>query len=232
MYGLYRPAPGFTLAVPGCDRYAPHNANRMCGIGEVELLEDPHVSNMAAQRAYRDMASIQRWLGDVRFVVKALRHESLPVRKRISAPVTIIRAEACRDPLPSVDVAFCMYFCHHLRPADVVQLIRNLSRSCRRFILFDLVRHPLPLALFRMFVAPLICETDAEDGRHSIRGSYTPAEMHKLASEARAGSPAIFELRVVPLWFHQVLDIRFRPCEYEALRMAPLRPVEDPCPGW
>jgi hypothetical protein len=33
----------------------------------------------------------------------------------------------------------------------LLDLIRNVGRSCRRFILLDLVvRHPLPLALFRL----------------------------------------------------------------------------------
>jgi SAM-dependent methyltransferase len=233
-------------------------------IDEIELLEDPRVPDTAAARAYRDMESIHRWLGDVRFVIDALRREPLPVRKvldvgcgpglvlhRISralevealgvdvkprkticAPVKIIRANACRDSLPRADVAFCMNLCHHLSPPDVVRLIRNVSRSCRRFILLDLVRHPLPLALFRVFVAPLICRMDAEDGRRSIRRSYTAAEMRAMTEEALAGSPATFKIRVAPLWFRQVIDIRYRPWEYEGLRSAPLHAVEDACPGW
>jgi SAM-dependent methyltransferase len=171
-------------------------------IDEVELLENPRVPDAVAARAYRDMASIHHWLGNVRFVVDALRREPLPVRtvldvgcgpglvlyrisralevealgvdvrprKKISAPVKIIRADACRDSLPRADVAFCMNLCHHLSPSDVVRLIRNLSRSCRRFIMLDLVRHPLPPMLFRVFVAPIILR----DGRARRPPLYPP----------------------------------------------------------
>jgi SAM-dependent methyltransferase len=235
----------------------------MYRIDEVELLEDPGVPDPVAARAYQDMASIHRWLGDVRLVMNALRGEPLPVRKvldvgcgpghilhrisraldaeaigvdvrprkKISSPVKIIRADACHEPLPRADVAFCMYLCHHLSPPDVVRLIRNLSRSCRRFIMLDLVRHPLPLMLFRTFVAPIICKMDAEDGRRSLRRSYTPAEMQELTAEALAGSPATFEIRVAPFWLRQVIDIRYRPCEYEGLRAPSRQAVEDPCLG-
>ena len=120
-------------------------------------------------------------------VSRALEVEALGVdargRKKISAPVKVIRADACRGSLPRADVAFCINLCHHLTPSDVVRFIRNLSRSRRRFILLDLVRHPLALMLFRIFVAPIICEIDAQDGHRSIRRSYTPAEMQELTTD-------------------------------------------------
>ena len=73
---------------------------------------------------------------------------------------------------------------------------------------------------------------DAEDGRRSIRRSYTPAEMRELTSEALAGSPATFEIQVAPFWLRQVIDIRYRSCDYEGRRVGRLQAVEDPCPGW
>ena len=66
----------------------------------------------------------------------------------ISAPVPIVKADAVRDPLPSAEIAFSMCLGHHLSEDDLAGLIRNVGRFCRRFILLDLVRHPLPLALF------------------------------------------------------------------------------------
>ena len=130
-------------------------------------------------------------------------------RPRVSALVPVVRADACFEPLPYADVAFCMHLCHHLAPAQVISLIRNVGRYCRRFILLDLVRHPVPLALFRLFVAPLICEVDAEDGRRSIRRAYTPAELREITAAALHGSDARFQLSVSPLRFRQVVDISY-----------------------
>jgi hypothetical protein len=130
-------------------------------------------------------------------------------RPAVAAPVPIVRADACRDRLPEADVTFCMHLGHHLSADDLVLMIRNVGRYSRRFILLDLVRHPLPLALFRMFVAPLICDINAEDGRRSIRRAYTPEELRQLAATALAGSGATFHLSVAPFYLRQVLDISY-----------------------
>jgi hypothetical protein len=65
----------------------------------------------------------------------------------------------------------------------------------------------LPLALFRLFVAPLICAIDAEDGQRSIRRSFTPVELRELTSSALAGTAGTFRLSVAPLHARQVMDI-------------------------
>ena len=126
----------------------------------------------------------------------------------IAAPVPIVKANAVHDPLPSVDVAFSMHLGHHLSEGDLVGLIRNVGRFCRRFILLDLVRHPLPLALFRLFIAPFVCRIDAEDGQRSIRRSYTPRELRRIGSSALAGAGA-FGLSVAPFYVRQVMDISY-----------------------
>ena len=130
-------------------------------------------------------------------------------RPGVSAPVRIVRANACLDPLPSADVAFCMHLGHHLSEDELILLIRNVGRYCRRFILLDLVRHSLPLTLFRLFVAPLVCAIDVADGKRSIRRSYTPHELRELANTALAGSEAKFRHSVAPLFVRQVLDISY-----------------------
>lgn len=127
----------------------------------------------------------------------------------IAAPVPILRANALCDPLPFADVAFCMHLGHHLQEGELVRLIRNVGRSCRRFILLDLVRHPLPLALFRMFIAPVVCAIDAEDGQRSIRRSYTPDELRGLTAHALSGTGGSFHLSVSPFHFRQVMDISY-----------------------
>ncbi|HWB85779.1 MAG TPA: methyltransferase domain-containing protein [Bryobacteraceae bacterium] len=130
-------------------------------------------------------------------------------RQAAAAAPHIIRADAVRDPLPCADVAFSMHLGHHLSESDLVSLIRNVGRCCRRFILLDLVRHPLPLALFRLFVAPLVSPIVAGDGQTSIRRSYTPAELGRLATSALAGSGGNFRHSVAPLYARQVIDISY-----------------------
>jgi SAM-dependent methyltransferase len=224
-----------------------------------EILEDPAIPDDVAARAYRDIAAIHRWLGDIRVVTRAIRRDPLPVRRvldlgcgtglvlhrvaratgveavgvdiqpraRVSAPVKIIRADACTAVLPPADLAFCMHLCHHLPPDGVVQLIRNVARSCRRLILLDLVRHPAPLALFRAFIAPLICPIDAEDGCRSIARSYTPQELRDLTSFALSGTVSTFRMRVAPLWCRQVVDIHYS--SVPAATPPPELPEEEAC---
>jgi SAM-dependent methyltransferase len=150
-------------------------------------------------------------------------------RPRISGPVPIVQADACFDPLPNADVAFCMCLCHHLTPEDLIRMIRNVGRYCRRFIMLDLVRHPLPLALFGMFVAPIICDVDAQDGRSSIRRSYTPAELRELTAVALEGSAAEFRSSVNPFRLRQVVDISYGPVESDLKSEVELTPERDQC---
>ena len=126
-------------------------------------------------------------------------------------PFPIWRADAIRDRLPQADVAFSMYLGHHLSEEDLVNLIRNVGRFCRRFILLDLVRHPLPLGLFRTFVAPFVCPIVFADGQTSIRRSYTRTEVKRIVSQALAGSNAVFRHSVAPLYVRQIIDISYSP---------------------
>jgi len=152
-----------------------------------------------------------------RLGVKVIGAEINP-HPSIAAPVPIIRADALHDPLPSAEVAFSMHLGHHLSERDLVKLIRNVGRFCRRFILLDLVRHPLPLALFRLFIAPFVCRIDAEDGQRSIRRSYTPVELRRIATSALAGTAGTFRLSVTPFYVRQVIDISYANREGEYRR--------------
>jgi SAM-dependent methyltransferase len=126
-------------------------------------------------------------------------------------PFPIWRADAVRDQLPQADVAFSMYLGHHLSEEDLVNLIRNVGRFCRRFILLDLVRHPLPLGLFRAFVAPFVCPIVFADGQTSIRRAYTRTEVGRIVSQALAGSNGVFRHSVSPLYIRQIIDISYSP---------------------
>src|SRR5215831_9407041 len=152
-------------------------------------------------------------------VVESIRHKlavdaiGVDLRPRVfpGTRVPIVQADAVRDPLPRADVAFSMHLGHHLSERDLIDLIRSVGRFCRRFILLDLVRHPLPLALFRVFVAPFLCPIDAEDGQRSIRRSYTPGELHELTACALAHTASTFRLSVAPCYLRQVVDISYAP---------------------
>jgi 2-polyprenyl-3-methyl-5-hydroxy-6-metoxy-1,4-benzoquinol methylase len=121
----------------------------------------------------------------------------------------IVAADGISDRLPTADVAFCMYLGHHLCERDLRRIIRNVGRSCRRFLLLDLIRHRLPLTVFKMFMAPLLCPIVATDGQRSIRRSYTPAELIRIAREALAGTRARFRHSTSPLYIRQILDITY-----------------------
>ena len=125
--------------------------------------------------------------------------------------VPIFVADATRDALPEADLAFSMNVGHHLCDGDLVALMRNVGRYCRRFVLLDLVRHWLPLTLFRMFMAPLLGTVAAFDGQVSIRRSYTPGELRELAAEAVDGTGARFRHSVSPFYIRQTVDIRYGP---------------------
>jgi SAM-dependent methyltransferase len=119
----------------------------------------------------------------------------------------IIAANAVTEALPEADLAVCSLFAHHLTPEENIALIRNVSRSCRRFLIHDLIRHPLPLALFTLFLCPLIGHEAAVDGRQSIRRAFTPEEFADLI---RIATPnARFTTDVSPIRSRQIIDIRF-----------------------
>jgi SAM-dependent methyltransferase len=130
-------------------------------------------------------------------------------RKSLHVRVPIVRADAVLDPLPGADVAFSMHLGHHLTESELANLIRNVGRYCRRFILLDVVRHPLPLALFRLFVEPFGSEIVVEDGKTSFRRSYTASELNQITASALAGSAATFRQSVGPFYLRQVIDISY-----------------------
>jgi SAM-dependent methyltransferase len=134
----------------------------------------------------------------------------LSPRLEIASSVPILRADAVRDPLPRADVAFSMHLGHHLQESELIDLIRNVGKYCRRFVLLDLVRHPLPLGLFRVFVAPFLCRIAALDGQTSVRRSYTPAELNRIVATALDGSGGRFRHAVAPFYTRQVIDISYR----------------------
>lgn len=125
----------------------------------------------------------------------------------LDSPVTILTGNAITSPLPPADVALAVCVAHHLSESDLIQLIQNVAHSCRRFIVLDLVRHWLPIALFRSFVCPFLGSINAQDGLTSLRRSYTPRELRSVVDQALQGSSAKVRYSVAPFYIRQVVDI-------------------------
>jgi 2-polyprenyl-3-methyl-5-hydroxy-6-metoxy-1,4-benzoquinol methylase len=204
-----------------------------------ELLEDPSLPEDVVAKAYRDLARTQRFLGNTSAIFRQLRKHRGPIhsvldigcgqgalleqiqqelgvdvigvdlRPAPSAPVPILTANAALDPLPAADVAISVCLVHHLSEAEAVNLIRNVSKSCRRLILLDLVRHWIPLTLFRVFVSPFLHRINAADGATSIKRAYTPRELRKIVDEAVKGTNARVNHTVAPFYTRQVIDIEW-----------------------
>ncbi len=123
--------------------------------------------------------------------------------------IPIVVADATADPLPCADAAVSVMMLHHLSDEQIVALIANAGRTVKRLICLDPVRHVLPLVLYTVFVCPLLSRVGALDGRQSIRRSFRPAELRVLAERATAGSGAVIDIWVSPIYARQILDIRW-----------------------
>lgn len=189
---------------------------------------------------HRDLNVVNTLMGNMRLLVERLRRHPPSnvldigcgsgalldeIRKRFGIAVTgvdlripahdpygvpIIAADATRDPLPQADTAITLLVIHHLSEDQVIALIRNVGRSCNRFICLDLVRHPLPMILFTTFICPFIHRPAALDGRQSIRRAFTGTELRSLTERALAGTGATFEHWVSPIYARQIVDIIYR----------------------
>jgi len=202
-------------------------------------MDSPEVAGPVLDRFHRDLKFINKCLGTFPTIERFIRADDRPVRRVLDIgcgggallaylrrrmgvevigvdqkppPTTaapVIEADAVTDKLPDADVAVCTLTAHHLTPEQIVALIRNVSRSARRFIIHDLIRHPLPLALFTVFLCPLIGKEAAADGKLSIRRAYTPEELTEIARAGVAGTNGRFMLDVSQFRSRQIVDIRF-----------------------
>ena len=109
--------------------------------------------------------------------------------------ITALRGDAFR--LPFVDGQFdyslCSLFTHHFKNADVVRILRELSRvSTRGIFVIDLHRHPVAYFFYttigRLFLHNRLIR---EDGALSILRSFTPEELLDLAQTAGLENPRV-----------------------------------------
>jgi SAM-dependent methyltransferase len=202
-------------------------------------MDAPDVAGPLLEKFHRDLKFLNNCLGTFPTIERLIRNDSRPVRRVLDigcgggalleylqrrtgvevigvdqkppamVGIPVIQADAVSEKLPDADVAVCTLTAHHLSPEQIIALIRNVSRSCGRFIIHDLVRHPLPLVLFTVFLCPLVGHEAAADGRLSIRRAYTPEEFAEMAQTAIADTKATFTSDVSPLRSRQIIDIRF-----------------------
>ncbi|HEV1285630.1 MAG TPA: methyltransferase domain-containing protein [Bryobacteraceae bacterium] len=207
-------------------------------VNVVELLEDPSLPEHVVAKAYRDLARTQCLLRNTAAIFRRLGKKPGKVldlgcgqgalleeiRDKLGVEVIgfdlrpapagssipILTGNAAVDPLPEADVAISICLAHHLSEDDVIGMIRNVSRSCRRLIVLDLVRHWMPLTLFRVFMSPFLHPINAADGITSIKRSYTPRELRAMVDEAVTGTNASVVHTVAPFYIRQVVEITWR----------------------
>jgi 2-polyprenyl-3-methyl-5-hydroxy-6-metoxy-1,4-benzoquinol methylase len=204
-----------------------------------ELLEDPSLPADVVAIAYRDLARTQRFLGNTRAIFRRLRNDrnihrvldigcgqgalleeirrklgveviGFDLRPAPETSVRIVAGDAAVDPLPFADVALSVCVLHHMSEAQIIGLIRNASKSCRRLILLDLVRHWIPLTLFRVFVSPFLHPINASDGATSVKRAYTSRELRAIVDRALKGTGARVDHSVAPFYVRQIVDIDFK----------------------
>jgi SAM-dependent methyltransferase len=104
-------------------------------------------------------------------------------RTHLNGSARAVAGEACA--LPFADNAFdlvsCNLFVHHLAPEDLQQFAREALRVCRvAFLINDLIRDPLHLALTYAGFPIYRSRITRNDAPASVRQSYTPQEMRDL----------------------------------------------------
>ena len=203
-----------------------------------ELLEDPSLPEELVADVYRDLARTQRLLGNTRAIFRRLRKNRIrsvldigcgqgallaEIHRKLgvavigfdlrpapsSLNVPILTGNAAVDPLPEADVALAVCLIHHLSEADVINLIRNVSKTCRRLIVLDLVRHWIPLTLFRVFMSPFLHRINFADGITSVKRAYTPRELRSIVEEAVKGTDTRIVHTVAPFYIRQIIDLEF-----------------------
>ncbi len=95
--------------------------------------------------------------------------------------------------LPFRDSAFdlvsCSLFVHHLSPEQATEFFREALRVCRvAFLVNDLIRHPLHLALAYAGVPLYRSRITRNDAPASVWQAYTIPEMRRILHLAAAAS--------------------------------------------
>jgi len=181
------------------------------------------MSSMLRRVAQRENVKELSWVdvaGSEGFVAlvtrKALARSGMAVH-----PVILYRAPThmdrqlpavCGDALAlpfaddSFDVVGCSLFLHHLEPGEIVRFTAEALRVARRaFLIHDLVRHPLHLALSYLGFPLYRSRLTRHDAPASVRRAYTVDEvrdiLRPLAESQRLEARRFFLFRMgVIVW--------------------------------
>ncbi|HEY3174893.1 MAG TPA: methyltransferase domain-containing protein [Candidatus Polarisedimenticolia bacterium] len=141
-------------------------------------------------------AGVARWLARRGVTTLALgvdaNPEVLEEARRFcggrSAPVSLLRADACRLPHPdrSVDIVLCSNFMHHLDASEVVAALREMGRVARVGVAaIDLMRTRAAwLNVWLLTRLTTLNRLTRHDGPLSVHRAFVPEELRALAGQA------------------------------------------------
>ena len=121
--------------------------------------------------------------------------EAIAARASTFPEITAVRGNALNLPFADsqFDYALCSLFTHHFKNAEVIGILRELSRvSTRGIFVIDLHRHPVAYFFYttigRLFLHNRLIR---EDGALSILRSFTPDELLDLGRRAGLDNPRV-----------------------------------------
>jgi ubiquinone/menaquinone biosynthesis C-methylase UbiE len=155
---------------------------------------------VARQRGLKDISWVDVAGGEG--YVATRTQKSLARSGITSRPVILDRApthlsarhpEVCGDALAlpfrddSFDAVGCSLFLHHLEPDEIVRFAREGLRVARHaFLIHDLQRHPLHLALGYLGMPLYRSRITRHDALASVRRAYTVEEVRKMLAPVTA----------------------------------------------
>ena len=148
----------------------------------------------ALDRNPKQSASLLEVAGGAGFVPAKVRERLSPqldltitildrARTHLNGSNRAIAGDACALPFAdsSFDLVSCNLFVHHLAPGEIHQFAREALRVCRvAFLINDLVRDPLHLALTYAGFPLYRSRITRNDAPASVQQAYTPGELLDL----------------------------------------------------
>ena len=132
-------------------------------------------------RTVRDRLSPRKIALDLTLLDRAATHLGNGVRAVVGDALALPFRDA------SFDLVSSELFVHHLAPDQVVQFAREGLRVCRRaFVINDLIRDPVHLALAYAGFPLYRSRLTRNDAPASVRQAYTVNEMQALLNETGA----------------------------------------------
>lgn len=130
--------------------------------------------------------------------------ESIAAERKNYSEINSVRGDALDLPFSdgSFDFAICSLFTHHFTDDGVVEIMSEMKRVSRRGIfVIDLHREPGAYRMYKIFCAVFrISKLVRDDGLLSIKKSFQPGELAKLAERAGfidVDATTVFPARVV-----------------------------------